>query len=99
MPAAVAALFVAGALNSPVNAVMFAVIQERTPGPLLGRVNSAMVAAVGSAAPLGYVLVGYLVETGGAYAGIGACAVVYLLVAVASVLSPAMKEMDTRETR
>jgi hypothetical protein len=44
-------------------------------------------------------LVGYLVETAGAYAGIGACAVVYLLVAVASVLSPAMKEMDTRETR
>jgi hypothetical protein len=40
-----------GVLGSPVNPVIPAVVQERIPDAVLGRVNGAMAAAVGSTSP------------------------------------------------
>lgn len=95
---AVSALAIAGIAAGPLNALLYTIIQERTPKEMLGRVFSAFSASAMAAVPLGMVLCGVMLETIGLrYTMIG-IAVLYLIVTLTLILNPALREMDKNNT-
>lgn len=95
--AAVAAVFaVAGFASGFLNPVLGAVIFERIPGPLVGRVSSLSTALCWALMPLGGVVGGLLVESWGLAAAMLTCGVAYLLVTTAPALDPRWRDLDRR---
>lgn len=79
-----------------VNPILNAVLLERIPRPLLGRV-SALTDSVGSAGvPLGPMLAGAAVTAAGLSPVLFACAGLYLLSTVLPALRPHWRELDAR---
>ncbi len=79
-----------------VNPILNAVMMERIPRPLLGRV-SALTDSVGSAGvPLGPILAGFLVTLAGLGPVLIGCAALYLGSTVLPALRPHWRELDDR---
>ncbi|GAA4669415.1 MFS transporter [Nocardioides nanhaiensis] len=94
---AVAAVFaVAGFASGFLNPVLGAVIFERIPAPLVGRVSSLSTALCFALMPLGGLVGGLLVESWGLAAAMLTCGVAYLLVTTAPALDPRWRELDRR---
>jgi predicted MFS family arabinose efflux permease len=93
---AVGALAVTGMAAGPINALLYTVIQERTPPGMLGRVFGALSAFGMAAVPLGMVLCGYLIEAIGLRTTLVATAACYLSVTGLVVINPALKRMGDK---
>ncbi|MDP9457632.1 MAG: hypothetical protein CYG60_14640 [Actinobacteria bacterium] len=94
-----AAFAVAGLANGPIDPLIFTIIQERTPKGLLGRVNGASFALAVGVAPLGAALAGWALGAFGLGPVLAVISSGILLVALALVSSPALREMDAAEER
>jgi MFS family permease len=89
---AVAGGFASGFLNPVLGAVIF----ERIPAPLVGRVSSLTTAMCFALMPLGGVLGGVLVERTSLMVGMLALGAAYFLVTTLPALDPRWREMDRR---
>jgi MFS family permease len=92
--ASVAALAIAGLANGPVDPPIFTLIQERTSGRLLGRVNGATFALAIGAAPLGATLAGWALGAFGLKPVLITIASGLLIVSLTLVSIPALRDMD-----
>ena len=92
--ASVAALAIAGLANGPVDPLIFTLIQERTPGRLLGRVNGASFALAIGAAPVGATLAGWALGAFGLTPVLLVIASGLLIVSLTLVSIPTLREMD-----
>lgn len=91
---AIGALAVAGLAAGPVNALIFTIIQERTPKKMLGRVFGAYSACEMAAVPLGMILCGVMLEIIGLRYTLLGIAALYLAVTLALIFNPVFREMD-----
>ncbi len=89
---AVAAGFSAGFINPVLGAVVF----ERIPAPLVGRVSSLTTALCYALIPLGGLLGGGLVSGFGLSAGLLVVGAAYFVVTMLPAVDPAWRELDTR---
>ncbi len=96
---AVSALAIAGIAAGPLNAMLYTIIQERTPKEMLGRVFSAFSASSMAAVPLGMILCGVMLELIGLRYTLFGIAVLYLLVTLTLIFNPALREMDERKSK
>jgi MFS family permease len=94
LPVLVASRFLSGMAASPINPILMTVFQARVPPELRGRVLGTTTAAVLSAAPVGVLAAGYLIEGFGLQTVVGVVAAVYLLTTLSLVFNPALREMD-----
>jgi MFS family permease len=95
----VAVFVVAGFASGFLNPVLGAVIFERIPEPLVGRVTSLTTAMCFALMPLGGLLGGVLVESGGLAVAMGAVGVAYLAATMLPAVDPRWREMDRRPTQ
>ena len=94
---AVLAVCVAGGFASGfINPVLGAVIFERIPDHLVGRVSSLNTALCWSLIPLGGVVGGLLIGGAGLTAAMLACGAAYFLVTMLPALQPRWRELDKR---
>jgi MFS family permease len=94
---AVLAVSVVGGFSAGfINPVLGAVIFERIPAPLMGRVTSLTTAMCFALMPLGGLLGGVLISGFGLTAAMLAIGAAYFLVTIAPALDPRWKEMDRR---
>ena len=91
---AVMAGFAAGFLNP----ILGAVIYERVPGHLVGRVSSLSTATCFALMPLGGLVGGFLVGGAGLSTALLVCGLAYLAVTVLPVVDPRWRELDRRGT-
>jgi MFS family permease len=89
---AVAAGFASGFLNPILGAVIF----ERIPAPLVGRVSSLTTAMCFALLPFGGLLGGVLIAVGGLPFAMAACGVAYFAVTMLPALDRRWREMDER---
>jgi MFS family permease len=94
LPLAVAALAVTGFAAGPLNVLLYALIQERTPEGMLGRVFGAFSACGMAAVPLGMVACGYLLDAAGLVTTLIGIAGCYLAVTLVLIATPALREME-----
>ncbi|WP_438003753.1 MFS transporter [Sorangium sp. So ce321] len=79
-----------------INPVLGAVIFERIPGPLVGRVSSLTTALAFALMPFGGLVGGLLISAGGLSFAMVACGAAYLLVTMLPAVDPRWREMDGR---
>jgi MFS family permease len=96
IPVAIAAAIGAGLAFGPVNPIFATVTQENTPPQLLGRVFGALTAIAQAAIPIGAVLVGAAVQSGGLIPTLVGMGVLYVLVVIGMFLNPGLRGMDVR---
>lgn len=84
--------FASGFLNPILGAVVF----ERVPGHLIGRVDSLSTAACFALMPLGGLVGGFLVGGVGLAAALLVCGVAYLVVTLLPAVDPRWREIDRR---
>ena len=96
LPALLAALTVSGVVFGPMNALFATAIQETTPTDLLGRVIGTVSALSMVGVPLGATVVGVVVAEAGLVATLIGMGGIYLALAVAMALNPALRAMDVR---
>lgn len=96
LAAVVAVFVVAGFASGFINPVLGAVIFERIPAPLVGRVSSLTTAMCYSLMPLGGLLGGLLVDGGGLALAMGAMGLAYFAATVLPALDPRWRAMDDR---
>jgi MFS family permease len=89
---AVAGGFASGFLNP----ILGAVIYERIPGPLIGRVTSLTTSMCFALMPLGGLLGGVLVGSAGLTAAMLATGIAYFAVTMLPAIDPRWREMDDR---
>lgn len=94
LPLLVAAGFAAGLFYGPVEPVSNVTVQEITPGRMRGRVVGVMTSSAYAAGPIGFLLAGPAVDSFGVQAAFGGAAVLLVLLALGSALSPALRELD-----
>lgn len=82
-----------------INPVLGAVVFERIPAPLMGRVTSLSSAMCYALMPLGGLLGGVLVSGFGLEVALVACGAAYLVVTMAPALDPRWREMDERPAK
>lgn len=87
---AVSAGFASGFLNPILGAVLF----ERIPRPLVGRVTSLSTSLCWAGIPLGGVVGGVLVTTAGLAPALLVCGSAYLVATMAPAVRPQFREMD-----
>jgi predicted MFS family arabinose efflux permease len=96
LAALLAALAVSGVVFGPMNSLFATAIQETTPTALLGRVIGTVSALSMVGVPLGATVVGLVVAETGLVPTLVAMGGIYLALAVAMVLNPALRAMDVR---
>jgi MFS family permease len=97
---AVLAVMVAGGFASGfINPVLGAVIFERIPDHLVGRVSALNTALCWSLIPLGGVVGGLLIGSAGLTAAMLACGAAYFAVTMLPALQPRWRELDQRPER
>ena len=96
LAALLAALAVSGVIFGPMNSLFATAIQETTPTGLLGRVIGTVSALSMVGVPLGATVVGLVVAEVGLVATLVGMGGIYLALAIAMVLNPALRTMDVR---
>jgi predicted MFS family arabinose efflux permease len=96
LAALLVALAVSGAIFGPMNSLFATAIQETTPTGLLGRVIGTVSALSMVGVPLGATVAGLVVAEAGVIATLIGMGGIYLALAVAMVLNPALRAMDVR---
>lgn len=91
---AVAALVLCGIGLGPVNPIVGTVLQERTPVEMRGRVFGGVIASALVATPLGYLIIGSVVERAGAQATVFAIGALLSITAAALGFAPSLRDMD-----
>ncbi|NYD40184.1 MFS transporter [Nocardioides panaciterrulae] len=94
--AVLAVAVVAGVTGGFINPVLGAVIFERIPSALMGRVTSLSTAMCFALMPFGGLLGGVLVSTWGLTVALLACGAAYFAVTMLPALDPRWREMDRR---
>lgn len=89
--------FVTGLFYGPVEPISNVTVQEITPGRMRGRVIGVMTSSAYAAGPLGLLLAGPAVDAYGVQPAFTATAALLVVLAVGSVLSPALRELDRVE--
>ncbi|WP_437499141.1 MFS transporter [Sorangium sp. So ce1099] len=79
-----------------INPVLGAVIFERIPEPLVGRVSSLTTALSFALMPFGGLVGGLLISAGGLSSAMVVCGAAYLLVTMVPAVDPRWREMDGR---
>ncbi|WP_211357289.1 MFS transporter [Nocardioides rubriscoriae] len=96
LAAVVACFVVAGFASGFINPVLGAVLFERIPAPLVGRVTSLSSAMCFALMPLGGLLGGVLVDGGGLALAMAATGTAYLVTTMLPAVDPRWREMDRR---
>ncbi|QYO78695.1 MFS transporter [Devosia salina] len=92
LPAFVLSGFAAGFLNPIIGALLF----ERIPAPMVGRVIALVGAQAWALIPFGGLYAGLLVENVGVAVALGATASLYLLATLAPVALPSFRQMNRK---
>lgn len=92
---AIASLTIGMAI-SPLNVLGMTSIQERVPEGMLGRVIGALMAMSQLGTPVAVLLAGFGVEAFGVRVPLAVAAVLFTFVAIYSIASPAMREIERR---
>jgi MFS family permease len=87
---------VAGFASGFLNPILGAVIYERVPEQLLGRVSSLTTACCYALMPLGGLVGGFLVGGAGLAVALLVCGVAYFVVTMLPAVDPRWREMDRR---
>ena len=85
--------FAAGFLNPIVGAILF----ERIPAPMVGRVIALVGALTWCLIPFGGLYAGVLVDNFGVFMALGTTGLLYLLATLAPVALPGFRQMDRRQ--
>jgi len=88
--------FVAGTFYGPVEPISNVTVQEITPERLRGRVVGVMTSTAYAAGPVGFLVVGPVVDSAGVGAAFLAAAGLLVILAVGSALSPSLRGLDRR---
>lgn len=96
VPAIVAVFVVGGFASGFINPVLGAVIFERIPGPLVGRVSSLTTAMCWALMPLGGLLGGVLVDAGSLALAMSVVGVAYFAATMLPAVDPRWRAMDDR---
>lgn len=96
MPVTIAVLAVGGFAAGFINPILGAVIVERIPGPLMGRVNTLAMACAWALLPFGGLLGGVLVSSLGLSPALWVVGVLYVVATLAPTLLPAWRQIDRR---
>ncbi|WP_134768129.1 MFS transporter [Nocardioides sp. 1609] len=99
MAGVVAVFVVAGFASGFINPVLGAVVFERIPAHLVGRVSSLTSAMCWALMPLGGLVGGVLFDAGGLAVAMGACGAAYLAATMLPAVDPRWREMDRRPER
>jgi MFS family permease len=94
LPWLVAMGFATGLFYGPVEPVSNVTVQEITPGRMRGRVVGVMTSTAYAAGPVGFLLAGPTVDSFGVQAAFLGTAALLVLLAAATALSPALRELD-----
>jgi MFS family permease len=96
MIAAVVALTMVGLTFGPVNPIRAAVIQERTPAALRGRVVGTSLALLFGAYPLGVLAYSVALARWGVQFTLAASLIGYSILALSALLNPVLRRIDAR---
>jgi MFS family permease len=97
LPIVAVALFIMGLAAGPLNALLYTIVQERTPTEMTGRVMGILAAGGMATVPLGMALCGYTLETIGLQPTLFGLAAIYIAVTLLFGLSTALRKMDEYE--
>jgi MFS family permease len=99
VPAAVALLFLAGAVGGPINPIVMTVIQERCPTELRGRVIGAARALAFAAFPFGALAGGVAVQAFGVRAVLVGLGAAFLATTASMWLNPSLRSLEPAAAR
>jgi MFS family permease len=96
-PAILAAAIVAGIAAGPLNPIIDAVLLERIPADMRGRILGTVQAAAWLTMPLGMLVSGFLAEHFGLRPLLFALGGIYLLTTASAMFIPVLRELDVRQ--
>ncbi|MFN2120804.1 MAG: MFS transporter [Anaerolineales bacterium] len=96
-PAILAAAIVAGIAAGPLNPIIDAVLLERIPADMRGRILGTVQAAAWLTMPLGMLVSGFLTEDFGLQPLLFALGGIYLLTTASAMFIPVLRELDVRQ--
>ena len=96
LPVIVAALLVGGLSAGFINPILGAILFERIPGPMVGRVTALVGALAWSLMPFGGLYAGLLVDHWGIATALGVTGLLYLCAALAPLVVPSFRQMQRR---
>lgn len=96
LPLAVAVLVLAGLGFGPINPLILTVMQEQVPADLRGRVFGTILGTVMTAAPLGMVAAGYLVEAIGLRPVLAVIAGGFMAIAAIALVAPGFHALNAQ---
>ncbi len=99
VPAIIGVFVVGGFASGFINPVLGAVVFERIPGPLVGRVSSLTTAMCWALMPLGGLLGGVLVDAGSLALAMAVVGAAYFAATMLPAVDPRWREMDRRPER
>lgn len=97
VPVIVAVLVVSGFAAGFLNPIIGAILFERIPPPMVGRVIALVGALSWGLMPFGGIFAGVLVDTIGIFAALGANGFLYLLAVMSLVAQPTFRQMNRRK--
>lgn len=93
LPVIVGALLISGLSAGFINPILGAILFERIPSPMVGRVTALVGALAWSLMPFGGIYAGLLVDQWGVAAALGVTAMLYLFAALAPLVVPSFRQM------
>lgn len=96
LPAILAVLLVGGLAAGFINPIVSAILLERTPAPMVGRVIALVGALSWSLIPFGGLYAGLLVDNLGITAALGVTAALYLAAIMVPLLVPSFRQMGRK---
>lgn len=96
LPAIVAILLLGGLAAGFINPIVSAILLERTPAPLVGRVIALVGALSWSLIPFGGLYAGLLVDNLGIWTALGTTAMLYLVAVVLPLAVPGFRQMGRK---
>ncbi|QQR35220.1 MFS transporter [Devosia oryziradicis] len=96
LPAILSALVIGGLSAGFINPILGAILFERIPGPMVGRVTALVGAVAWALMPFGGLYAGLLIDQWGIAAALGVSASLYLLAALSPLIVPSFRQMQRR---
>ncbi len=94
LPVILVLAVIIGTVYGPIGPIYNSVMQTRTPAPMRGRVVGVMTSMAYAAGPVGFIIAGPLVDAFGLTTAFLALALPVLLIAIACLWVPALRELD-----